>query len=114
MVEAVRQSIEYIESSDSIRKRVRKIVLPNVVMFVGILAMLIICTLVAIPQIQPELTLAFSNFLNMTIKYWYIPTIAIGAIIGLVVAYFSTPKGKYQWDMFKYKMPIFRKINIFT
>lgn len=52
MVEAVRQSIEYIESSDSIRKRVRKIVLPNVVMFVGILAMLIICTLVAIPQIQ--------------------------------------------------------------
>ena len=76
MVEAVRQSIEYIESSDSIRKRVRKIVLPNVIMFVGILAMLIICTLVAIPQIQnvfdsigskdklPELTLAFSNFLN--------------------------------------------------
>ncbi len=126
MVEAVRQSIEYIESSDSIRKRVRKIVLPNVVMFVGILLMLIICTLVAIPQIQnvfdsigskdklPELTLAFSNFLNMTIKYWYIPTIAIGAIIGLVIAYFSTPKGKYQWDMFKYKMPIFRKINIFT
>ena len=126
MVEAVRQSIEYIESSDSIRKRVRKIVLPNVAMFVGILAMLIICTLVAIPQIQnvfdsigskdklPELTLAFSNFLNMTIKYWYIPTIAIGAIIGLVVAYFSTPKGKYQLDMFKYKMPIFRKINIFT
>ena len=52
MVEAVKQSIEYIESSDAIRKRVRKIVLPNVAMFVGILAMLIICTLVAIPQIQ--------------------------------------------------------------
>ena len=125
MVEAVKQSIEYIESSDAIRKRVRKIVLPNVAMFVGILAMLIICTLVAIPQIQnvfdsigskdklPEVTLAFANFLNLTIKYWYIPTISIIAIVSVVIAYFSTPKGKYQWDMFKYKMPIFRKTYIF-
>ena len=124
MVEAVKQSIEYIESSDAIRKRVRKIVLPNVAMFVGILAMLIICTLVAIPQIQnvfdsigskdklPEVTLAFANFLNLTIKYWYVPTIAIIAIVSVVTSYFSTPKGKYQWDMFKYKMPIFRKTYI--
>ena len=87
MVEAVKQSIEYIESSDAIRKRVRKIVLPNVAMF--------------------------ANFLNLTIKYWYIPTISIIAIVSVVVAYFSTPKGKYQWDMFKYKMPIFRKTYIF-
>ena len=125
MVEAVKQSIEYIESSDAIRKRVRKIVLPNVAMFVGILAMLIICTLVAIPQIQnvfdsigskdklPEVTLAFANFLNLTIKYWYIPTISIIAIVSVVIAYFSTPKGKYQLDMFKYRMPIFRKTYIF-
>ena len=124
MVEAVKQSIEYIESSDAIRKRVRKIVLPNVAMFVGILAMLIICTLVAIPQIQnvfdsigskdklPEVTLAFANFLNLTINYWYVPTIAIIAIVSVVTSYFSTPKGKYQWDMFKYKMPIFRKTYI--
>ena len=122
MVEAVKQSIEYIESSDAIRKRVRKIVLPNVAMFVGILAMLIICTLVAIPQIQnvfdsigskdklPEVTLAFANFLNLTINYWYVPTIAIIAIVSVVTSYFSTPKGKYQWDMFKYKMPIFGKL----
>ena len=119
MVEAVKQSIEYIESSDAIRKRVRKIVLPNVAMFVGILAMLIICTLVAIPHSigskdkLPEVTLAFANFLNLTIKYWYIPTISIIAIVSVVIAYFSTPKGKYQWDMFKYKMPIFRKTYIF-
>ena len=94
-------------------------------MFVGILVMLVVCTLVAIPQIQnvfdsigskdklPEVTLAFANFLNLTIKYWYIPTISIIAIVSVVVAYFSTPKGKYQWDMFKYKMPIFRKTYIF-
>ena len=31
----------------------------------------------------------------------------IAAIIGAIIFYIHTPKGKYNFDYFKYKMPIF-------
>lgn len=104
-------------------KKIKNILIPNLVQFFTLLALLVICTIVAIPIIQnvfnqvgskeqlPAITIAFSKFLNLTIKYWYIPTsIIILPIIG-ILGYIKTPKGKYNWHNFKYKMPIFGKLR---
>ncbi len=84
--------------------------------------MLIVGTLVAIPAIQgvydkvgstdtlPPITLAFSAFVNKVIEYWYIPTALIIGIVSAIVFYINTPKGKYNFHYFKYKMPIFGKL----
>ena len=103
-------------------KRLRKILVPNLVMFLGLLALLMIGTLVAIPGIQkvfeevgsedqlPAPTLWFKGVLDDLVQYWYIPTfIIIGIIVGIII-YVRTPHGRYNYQYFKYKMPIFGKL----
>ena len=84
--------------------------------------MLVVGTLVAIPAIQnvfdemgtqdtlPAVTIWFSNFLNVAMKVWYIPLGIIIAVVGVILAYINTPKGKYNFHYFKYKMPIFGEL----
>lgn len=76
-------------------------------------------TLVAIPAIQnvlnqvgssdqlPAITLWFKGVLDRLVQFWYIPVIVIlGAIIGIYL-YIKTPHGRYRYDYFKYRMPVF-------
>ena len=84
--------------------------------------MLIVGTLFAIPAIQnvfdeigteeelPAITLWFSDFVDKAIQYWYIPVLILVAIAGLILFYINTPKGKYNFHYFKYKMPIFGEL----
>lgn len=104
-------------------KKIKEILVPNLIQFVALFALVIICTLVAIPMIQnvfeqvgtkeklPEITLKFAAFLNFVVKYWYIPTILIVTSIVSIILYIRTPKGKYNWHNFKYKMPVFGKLR---
>ena len=84
--------------------------------------MLVVGTLVAIPAIQnvynelgskdtlPKMTLWFQRVMNVAIAYWYIPVlIIIGAIVAIWL-YVRTPKGKYNFDYFKYRAPIFGEL----
>ena len=43
-------------------------------------------------------------------QVWYIPVIVIAGIVGIIFAYINTPKGRYNFDYFKYKMPVFGKL----
>ena len=102
-----------------LNKKIRSILIPNIVQFVLLLALLIIGSLVAIPTIQgifdelgtkdslPGITIWFSNFIKGAMQAWYIPLGIIAAIVGAILAYINTPKGKYNFHYFKYKMPIF-------
>ena len=110
------------EESTEMNKRIKKILVPNIVQFVVILLMLILGTIFVIPIIQgvfdlvgtkdkfPKITLLFSNFLNTVTEMWYIPVFIILAIVGAIVFYINTPKGKYNWHYFKYTMPIFGQL----
>lgn len=103
-------------------QRLRKILVPNLVMFLGLLVLLIVGTLVAIPGIQkvfeevgsedqlPKATLWFKGVLDNLVEFWYIPTFIILAIIVGIYIYIRTPHGKYNYHYFKYKMPIFGKL----
>ena len=116
------QAVKYLDDSEKIRKKVRGILIPNIIQFVVILLMLVAGTLFAIPQIQklfdeigttatlPPVTLWFQDVLNLIIKYWYLPTIVILGIIAIIVSYVNTPKGKYNYHYFKYTMPVFGKL----
>lgn len=122
LVDALEQAIVYITDDAEIKRKVRKTILPNVSMFFGILGLLIISTLVAIPQIQkifdsigskeslPKATLQFQAFLEWFGGVWYI---FVAIFIGLIVAFLSfkkTPRGRYKVDGWKYKMPVFGKL----
>ena len=116
------QAVKYLDDSESLNRKLRSILIPNIVQFVLLLVMLVVGTLVAIPAIQgvfdelgtqdtlPAVTLWFADFLDKAIQYWYIPTFIILAIVGAIVFYVHTPKGKYNFHYFKYKMPIFGQL----
>ena len=113
------QAVEYLDTSNDLTLRLRKIIIPNVAQFLLIFVMLILGTLFAIPALQdvfdelgasaelPKITRWFQGVVNASLIYWPIPTAIIAAIVLAIVAYVHTPKGKYRYHYFKYTMPIF-------
>ncbi len=122
LTNSLEQAVKYLDESDALNRKLRSILIPNIVQFVLLLVMLFVGTLVAIPTIQgifdelgtdeelPGITLWFADFVDLMIAYWYIPVIVIVAIAGGVLFYINTPKGKYNFHYFKYKMPIFGEL----
>ena len=122
LTKSLEQAVKYLEDVDTTGNRLRKIIIPNVLQLLAIIAILIFGVAYIIPMIQdafsdagttetlPEITLWFVDFCNGFINVWYIPVIMIAIVTGLVVLYVNTPKGKYNFHYFKYKMPIFGKL----
>lgn len=122
LTNSLEQAVKYLDDSSDLTKKVRKILIPNIIQFSLILILLVVGTLAGVPAIQgvydsvgskdtlPAITLWFSSFLNGVIAHWYIIVLLIAAIIGGIVFYINTPKGKYNFHYFKYKMPIFGKL----
>lgn len=119
---ALLQAVEYLDDTAKINRKLKTILIPNIVQFVLLIVMLFVGTLFAIPQIQsvfaevgtkstlPKITLWFQGVVNGIIAHWQIPTIIIAAIVTIIIAYIQTPKGKYKFHYFKYTMPIFGKL----
>lgn len=119
---ALLQAVEYLDDTAKINRKLKTILIPNIVQFVLLIVMLFVGTLFAIPQIQsvfaevgtkstlPKITLWFQGVVNGIIAHWQIPTIIIVAIVTIIIAYIQTPKGKYKFHYFKYTMPIFGKL----
>lgn len=122
LTNALEQAVEYLDETMALNKKIKNILVPNILQFLGLLALLIFGSLVSIPMIQnvfaevgskdqlPALTIAFSNFLDTLTAYWYIPVGVIVAIVAAVLWYIHTPKGKYNWHYFKYRMPVFGRL----
>lgn len=119
LIKSLEQALAYLDSNDALIRKVKKIIIPNLIQFVGMILLLIIGTLYAIPSIQevfdavgsqeelPALTMWFSNFLDKALIWWYVPVGIILAVIVAIVVYVHTPVGKYKYHYFKYTMPIF-------
>ena len=120
--ESLRQAVEYLDSYTELTKKLKKILIPNIAQFVILTIILFFGSMYVVPIIQdvfeqvgstdqlPAYTIAFSNFLTKIQENWLIPTLVIAAIIGTIAVYIRTPRGKYKWDYFKYKMPVFGKL----
>ena len=122
LTNSLQQAVKYLDDTEAINKKLRSILVPNIIQFILLIVMLVVGTLVAIPAIQnvfdevgssatlPGVTLWFADFIDKVIEYWYIPTLIIVAAVGVILLYINTPKGKYNFHYFKYKMPIFGEL----
>ncbi len=122
LVQSLEQAVKYLEEADVTTKKVKKILIPNILQFAAILVLLMVGSIAIIPTIQqvfdsvgatkplPAISLWFSDVMNLVLIYWYVPLIVIGIIAGIIIWYINTPKGKYNFDYFKYTMPIFGKL----
>ncbi len=119
---SLEQAVKYLDETENLNRKLKAILIPNIVQFVLLLVMLVVGTLVAIPAIQnvfdelgtedtlPAVTLWFADFVDQAMIYWYIPVGIILIIAGIIVFYVHTPRGKYSYHLFKYKMPIFGQL----
>ena len=119
LTNSLEQAIKYLDDTDALNRRLKAILIPNIAQFILLLVMLVVGTLFAIPAIQgifdqigtndtlPAITLWFADFVDMAVAYWYVPVLIILAIIAGILLYIRTPKGQYNFDYFKYKMPVF-------
>lgn len=122
LTKSLQQAVKYLDDTTTRNKKIRSILLPNILQFVAILVLLIVGTLLVLPQIEdvfatfnssvglPKITKDFMNFLDWMGVYWYIPVGIIAAIVLSIVGYINTAKGKYNWHYFKYRAPIFGKL----
>ena len=122
LTNSLKQAVRYLDDSADISKKVKKIVIPNVLQLIGLIIMLVVGTLVAVPAIQGvydqvgskdqinPITLWFSDFIKGVIANWYIPVGIIAVITIGIIFYINTPRGKYNFHYFKYTMPIFGKL----
>lgn len=122
LTNSLEQAVKYLDETEALNKKLRSILIPNIAQFILLLVMLVVGTLFAIPAIQgvfdelgteeklPGITLWFADFLDKVMMYWYIPTLLIVGIVAAVLFYINTPKGKYNFHYFKYKMPIFGQL----
>lgn len=122
LTKSLEEAVEYLDSNEKFTKKLRGIFIPNAVMLISIIALLIVGTIVIVPLLQnlytsmgsdqelPAITLWFSDFINKLAEYWYIPVVIIAGIIAAIIAYINSPKGRYNFDYFKYTMPLFGKL----
>lgn len=116
---SLEQAVKYLEDSDDLNKRVKKMVIPNVALIIMLFVLLIVGTIYGVPVVEgvyksvgsdatlPAATLWFKKVVDLIVKYWFVPTTIIAGIIVGVIYYINTPKGKYNYHLFKYKMPVF-------
>lgn len=119
LTNSLEQAVKYLDESAALTKKLKSILIPNIAEFVLLIVMLIAGTLFAIPAIQgifdelgtqdslPAITLWFADFLNFAMQHWYIPITILVAIAAGIIFYIRTPRGKYNFHYFKYKMPVF-------
>lgn len=119
LTRALEQAVKYLDDTAALNKKIKSILVPNLIQFIALLALLIGGTLIAIPAIEnvfesvgsedqlPGPTLWFKGVLQNMIKFWYIPTLLIIGVIVAIIAYINTPNGKYRFHRFKYTMPVF-------
>lgn len=122
LTNSLEQAVKYLDSSAALNRKLKGILIPNIIQFVLLIVMLFVGTLYAIPAIQgvfdelgtedtlPAITLWFADVVNLFLQYWYIPTLVIVAIVAAILFYINTPKGKYNFHYFKYKMPVFGEL----
>ena len=121
--ESLKHAVKYMETSTALSKKIKGMLIPSIIQFVVLIIVLNIGTLYVIPLIQnvyssmgshaqlPWYSLAFQRFLLWYKNIWYIPLLFIGAIAAEIFLKAQTPEGRYKWDLFLYKMPLFGPLN---
>lgn len=124
LVNALEQARIYLETSTKLKTKLKSILLPNVTQFVAIILLLFAGIIFVTPQIDniyqsfglndrlPKATQIFTEFVSYLGSIWYVLVIGIVAIVVLIVLYIRTMEGRFKYDFFKYKVPVFGKLVV--
>lgn len=119
---SLEQAMKYIQDSTAIKKKVKKALTGPLLQSGGLLIGAIAAVIFGIPIMQdmyaqfgmedqiPELTMKFAEVIYWCGDYWYVVLGVIGVLVALFITWKRTPKGRYTWDMFKLRMPIFGQL----
>jgi len=119
---SLQQAVKYLDDSDALTRKLKKALVPNIVMFVGIMVLLFAGVIIGVPMLQgifdqmgsaeelPAVTMWFAGVVDKMILYWYIPAGIVVSIVTAFVLWIGTPGGRYKWDFFKYRAPVFGKL----
>ena len=119
LVTALEQALIYITESTATSRAVKKAISGPLIQTLGMLLLTIIGVIVGVPVLEglyadmgvkdqiPAATVAFSNFVKACGERWYLIVALIAAIFVGFAMWKSTVNGRYNWDKFKLKMPIF-------
>lgn len=119
--ESLENAINYLENEEELKNKIQKIIIPNLIVFLGIIVLTIISLFIGIPVLQnifltngtyitvPSSTLILTEFISKIINHWFLITIIIAICIALIIKYLHTDNGKYKFDYIKYTNPIFGK-----
>lgn len=122
LTNALFQALDYLKESNSTTRAVKKAITGPLLQTVGMLLGTIVGVVVGVPILQglyddmgagdriPEATKKFANFINACGERWYLLLGGLIAIIVLFNVWKSTVNGRYQWDKFKLKVPIFGQL----
>ena len=109
---------DYIDSSNALKKQVRKVVIPKVLQFVIIMILMFVLVIIGVPIIQevydmfdssseiPKATLITLDVANWLMAHWYLPTLIVLLLVAGFLLIIHTPKGRYKWDKFKLTCPV--------
>jgi type II secretory pathway component PulF len=126
LTNALQQAMKYLEDSTRVSKQVKKAIIPALLQTGGLLIGSIGAVIFGLPIMEdlygqlgvtdqiPPATVAFSNFIKAMGEYWYVTIGVIALLITLFILWKNTPKGKYNWDMFKLRAPIFGPLILRT
>jgi len=115
---------DYMENDLKLKKQIRGILLPKILMFVFIWIAMMLALLYGAPLIQnvydmfgvdkelPAATIWAINLSKALVEYWYIVLGLIAVVFAMVKIYLSTSIGRYEWDKAKIKIPVIGKLNL--
>ena len=114
---------DYVESSTKLRKQIRSAIIPKVLQFVGIIAVMFAALLIGVPILEdvyrmfdssqeiPQATMVALNMAKWIVANWYWVVGIIAIIVLIIFAYRSTPKGRFRIDKWLLTMPIVGPLN---
>ena len=125
---ALQYGRQYMESSIRLRKNIRGILIPKILLFVVITVLMMAALLFGAPMIEnvyemfgsdrelPVATQIAISISRWIIAHWYVMVGAMASIWVIYRIYVSTPIGRYNVDKVKIKFPVFGKLalNILT
>ena len=119
LTNALFQAMNYLETSTKRTNALKKALVGPLLQAVLMLVGTVVGIMVGVPILEdlyasmgltnqiPAATMAASNFIKLVIKYWYIGVAVVAGLVTAFILWKSTIHGKYQWDMFKLKLPVF-------
>ncbi len=119
---SLKHAITYLEDEQKIKRKVKNILIPNMLSFFGILAMLVLAILIIIPNLQnilmsygttiklPRILTLLSTIINVFIKFWYIWIFVIIGIGLWFSKYINSENGRAKLDALKYNNKLLGKL----